>query len=1081
MNPKDKIIKLQGAVKARSPVAPGISVYTILFSLLVMLLCTPVLYAQEVNVDNIVIDIGNGSYFVTDGSITIQNLGGIKNNGTVELKGNWANITANGLIFGSTGTVIFNGISSGQAINGPNSTVFTHLTIDNSNGITLNVPANVNGILSFLNGKILAPTVAIEIGLSGNIIGAGPGKYIYGLLYKDVNTGGIKNFEVGDATIYAPVNLNLSGFSGNGSIGVYTLPGFNPNENNPVTNASGISQSARANRYWNVSSAGISFSGSDATFNFDASEATGNPLNYVVRKFDFPSTWSATTTGTVTATSTQALGLTSFSEFEVGIAAAPTIICNGPLNVNNTPNLCTATITIAQLLGQVTANGSPTPTVTFSPPAGIFPVGSTPVTATVTNINGSNSCIFNVVVTDNQPPTAVCQNITVNLDNTGNATITPAMVNNGSTDNCGTVNLVNVTPNTFNCSNITPAPTAWINEFHYDNTGADVGEFIEIAGNAGLNLTGWSIVLYNGTGGASYSPLITLSGTIPNQSNGFGTVSSAALGLQNGSPDGFALVNNLGAVVQFLSYEGTFTAVGGPANGMTSVDVGVSEGGGGAVGNSLRLSGTGSSYASFTWQPEAPGTPGAVNTGQSFVQAGTPVVLNINDGNGNNSSCTAYVTVQDVLPPTAICQNVTINLDNTGNATITPAMVNNGSTDNCSTVNLVSVVPSTFNCTNATLPGSVWINEFHYDNSGTDAGEFVEVAGVAGLSLSGWSIVLYNGANGLLYDTDLLSGSLPNQSNGIGTTIISYPTDGIHNGAPDGIALVNNLGAVVQFLSYEGTFTAVGGPANGMTSADIGVSETGSLAAGGSIRLAGSGTQYSHFTWQPQALGATPGAINTGQTPGNIVTLTVSDGSGNTSTCTANVTVQDATPPVITVCAPNQNVNLNGTCQVVVPNLVAQTTATDNCTVTVTQSPIAGTALASSHNQTHNVVITATDAAGNFVTCTTVLTGKDVTNPVITVCAPNQNVNLNGTCQLVVPNLVAQTTAADNCTVTVSQSPIAGTALASSHNQTHNVVITATDAAGNFVSCTTVLTGKDVTNHDITVCAPNQNIKQDET
>ncbi|CAN5695304.1 hypothetical protein BH18ACT3_BH18ACT3_00660 [soil metagenome] len=43
----------------------------------------------------------------------------------------------------------------------------------------------------------------------------------------------------------------------------------------------------------------------------------------------------------------------------------------------------------------------------------------------------------------------------------------------------------------------------FINEIHYDNSGADTGEAIEIAGPAGLDLAGWSLVLYNGTGGTS--------------------------------------------------------------------------------------------------------------------------------------------------------------------------------------------------------------------------------------------------------------------------------------------------------------------------------------------------------------------------------------------------------------------------------------------------------------------------------------------------------------------------------------------------------------------------------------------------
>jgi hypothetical protein len=34
----------------------------------------------------------------------------------------------------------------------------------------------------------------------------------------------------------------------------------------------------------------------------------------------------------------------------------------------------------------------------------------------------------------------------------------------------------------------------------------------------------------------------------------------ACAGLQNGSPDGIALVDNFGRVIQFISYEGAMTA-----------------------------------------------------------------------------------------------------------------------------------------------------------------------------------------------------------------------------------------------------------------------------------------------------------------------------------------------------------------------------------------------------------------------------------------------------------------------------------------------------------------------------------------
>jgi predicted extracellular nuclease len=187
---------------------------------------------------------------------------------------------------------------------------------------------------------------------------------------------------------------------------------------------------------------------------------------------------------------------------------------------------------------------------------------------------------------------------------------------------------------------------------------------------------------------------------------------------------------------------------------------------------------------------------------------------------------------------------------------------------------------------------SVFINEIHYDNTGTDAGEAIEVAGPAGTNLTGWSIVLYNGTGGAPYDTKALSGIIPNQQNGFGTLSFSYPVNGIQNGAPDGMALVNGT-TVVQFLSYEGTFIAVGGPANGMLSADIGVIENGTEPLGQSLRLSGAGQFYENFTWNSPAT-ASFGEVNTGQNFGTGVSLSINDVTvteGNSGTITASFTV----------------------------------------------------------------------------------------------------------------------------------------------------------------------------------------------
>ncbi len=166
-----------------------------------------------------------------------------------------------------------------------------------------------------------------------------------------------------------------------------------------------------------------------------------------------------------------------------------------------------------------------------------------------------------------------------------------------------------------------PTVTPWINEFHYDNKGGDRNEFVEIAGPAGTDVSGWTVVGYNGSGGAVYGS-VGLSGSIPDQASGFGTRSVDFPGLQNGAPDGIALIDAAGVVVDFIAYEGSLTATSGPASGMTAVDIGVSESGNDRGFRSLQLTGSGDRASSFTWQAPAPASPGLPNDGQTFIGGG---------------------------------------------------------------------------------------------------------------------------------------------------------------------------------------------------------------------------------------------------------------------------------------------------------------------------------------------------------------------------------------------------------------------------------------------------------------------------
>jgi len=184
------------------------------------------------------------------------------------------------------------------------------------------------------------------------------------------------------------------------------------------------------------------------------------------------------------------------------------------------------------------------------------------------------------------------------------------------------------------------------------------------------------------------------------------------------------------------------------------------------------------------------------------------------------------------------------------------------------------LTPLSLGCLLALAAGSaqadVFINELHYDDStpAGDVGEAIEVVATGGEDLSTYRLYLYNGSTpsaATVYANNAVPAGTAAGCGKASIATVTYPTNGLQNGSNDGIALVDASGKVVQFISYEGTITASGGPAAGLTSQNIPVSESNSTAPGTSLQLTGSGSQYTHFTWAGSAA-QTFGACNTGQT-----------------------------------------------------------------------------------------------------------------------------------------------------------------------------------------------------------------------
>jgi len=441
------------------------------------------------------------------------------------------------------------------------------------------------------------------------------------------------------------------------------------------------------------------------------------------------------------------------------------------------------------------------------------------------------------------------------------------------------------------CCATVQAQDVFISEFHYDNAGSDSGEFVEVAGVAGTDLSGYSLLLYNGNGGGLYDT-VALSGVIDDEGAGSGALAFFVTGIQNGSPDGLALTDPTGALVEFLSYEGVFMATDGPLAGLASTDVGVSEPGDTPLGQSLqRIDGR--------WTGPAAASPGELaapvsapvfisefhydNAGADsgeFIEvsgpAGTDLAaysLVLYNGNGGGSYATlplAGLSIDDeagglgavavdapglqngspdgiaLVREGAVVEFLSYEGSFTASdgpalsLTATDVLVSEpGDTAPGDSLQLVGGVwtgPSaaTRGVLNGLVTGTPFISELHYDNAGADEGEFIEVSGPAGLVLDGYSLVLYNGSNGSAYATEPLTGTIDAERDGQGA--VAFAIAGIQNGSPDGLALTAPDGSVLEFLSYEGTFTAADGPAAGLTATDLGVSEDGGTPVGQSLQ-----------------------------------------------------------------------------------------------------------------------------------------------------------------------------------------------------------------------------------------------------
>ncbi len=320
-----------------------------------------------------------------------------------------------------------------------------------------------------------------------------------------------------------------------------------------------------------------------------------------------------------------------------------------------------------------------------------FPVGTTTNTFTITDgVGNVTNCSFNVVVTDSQAPVVITQPITIALDATGTASITPEQVNNGSTDNCG---IAGYTLNnmTFDCENIgTNNVTLTVTDTH------------------GNSATGTAVITVED----NIIPIaIAQDLTIALDAAGVATITPAQV--NNNSTDNCTLTYILD-ISSFDSNdlgENTVTLTVTDADGNTSTDTAVITVEdtippvAAAHDMTITLDATGT--ASIT--PEEVNNNSTDNSEMTYSldvstftceDAGeNTVTLTVTDAGGNISTATAIITIEDEIAPTATAHDITISLNESLEAVITAEDIDDNSSDNCS-IATYSVDTTVFNCDN---------------------------------------------------------------------------------------------------------------------------------------------------------------------------------------------------------------------------------------------------------------------------------------------------------------------------------------------------------------------------------------------
>jgi hypothetical protein len=579
-------------------------------------------------------------------------------------------------------------------------------------------------------------------------------------------------------------------------------------------------------------------------------------------------------------------------------------------------------------------------------------------TLTVIDVNGNeNSCIAIVTVQDNTAPTPMCQDITITLDENASASITPSSIDDGSYDNCA-ITSESISQTSFDCSHLGDNTVTLTLEDDQANTSSCTA-IVSVQDNIeptpicqditiALDEEGYAEITPSSIDGGSYDNCGIITEDVSQNSFDCSNIgeNTVILSLEDAELN----ISSCTAIVTVID-ETMPTAV------CQDIDIQLDENGTASITSDQIDNGS----------DDACGIDSYILSQTDFDCSHTgmnTVVLTVTDVNSNTSTCDATVEVLDEVSPSALCQDVTINLDNNGAASLSTDQVDNGSSDACG-ISSMELNQTTFDCTEVgenTITLTITDPSGNFSSCTATITVLDEVAPVAKCQ----DITIQLDENGTAtISTDQIDNN-SSDACGIASLSLNQTTFDCSNVGSNDVVLTvidinNNLSTCEATVEVKDEILPIALcqdvtiqlDANGDASTTTQAIDNGSNDACviASLSLNQTAFDCSHY-----------GA--------NTVTLTVTDVNGNSSTCSATVHVEDPIGPTVACLDPVIVFNGETGLDVDIDKLIDFNSYVDNCDILNIESPTSDINITCDQlGSTVTVTINVNDGHGNTASC----------------------------------------------------------------------------------------------------------------